>query len=101
MKTILAALLLTLGCATVQPTPAPGYTCATACARGTALDCDWARWNPIAGSCAAQCVDWEQTWGYDLKCMSLAATCAAAENCQNVEKHARNSANSGPGRNRR
>ena len=83
MRYLLAVGLLWMACAAPKPLPTPtGYTCATACARGTVLDCDWARWNPLAGSCAAQCVDWEQTWGYDLKCMSTVATCEAAEKCQ-------------------
>jgi hypothetical protein len=73
--------LLALSCATVPPTP-DTYTCATACARGAELDCDWARWNPDVGNCASQCVDWRDTWGYDVACMSKVATCEAAEHCQ-------------------
>ena len=73
--------LLTLSCATVPPIP-DTYTCATACARGAALDCDWARWNPLEGSCAAQCADWRDTWGYNMQCMTTATTCEAAERCQ-------------------
>ena len=86
MRYLLAVGLLWMACAAPKPSPTPaptGYTCATACARGTVLDCDWAAWNPLAGSCAAQCVDWEQMWGYDLRCMSTVATCEAAEKCQN------------------
>ena len=84
MKTILASclILFAFACAPIQPQPTPAFTCATACAHGTALDCDWARWNPEAGSCVSQCFDWVDTWGYDMQCMTTAATCEAAEGCQ-------------------
>ena len=81
-RLLMLCCLLTLSCATVPPTPTPAYTCATACAHGAVLDCDWARWNPLEGSCAAQCADWRDTWGYNMQCMTTATTCEAAERCQ-------------------
>ena len=84
MKLLLTMCLLSLilGCGTVQPSPTPAFTCATACAHGAVLGCDWAIWIPTVGPCETQCVDWVATWGYDMQCMTTVATCAEAEGCQ-------------------
>ena len=86
MKTLLGVLLLALGCASIQPQPTPAYDCSTVCAHGRELDCDWARWTPLS-NCLTSCAEWRDTFYYDLKCMSTAATCQAAEKCSETKMH--------------
>jgi hypothetical protein len=86
MKLLLATLLLlSLACAPIQPQPTPAYDCSTVCAHGRELGCDWAQWSPLS-NCLDACSEWRDVFFYNMQCMSTAATCAAAEKCQDAEK---------------
>ena len=81
MKLLLATLLLlALACTPIQPQPTPAYDCGTVCAHGRELGCDWAEQN-LLYSCLDQCKWWRDNFFFDMGCMSTAATCAAAEKC--------------------
>ncbi len=62
MKTIMLLFALTFaGCATTPcqtsatPCPATVPTCATACANGASLRCEWATPTPMGSTCEAVC----------------------------------------------
>jgi hypothetical protein len=85
----LAMLAALFGCGHVPPMPPPapmppgGATCATACARGRALGCDWAKATPSGVECDAVCTIFEAsgTLSYGVECVTNARTCEDAEPC--------------------
>ena len=86
MKPLLAAcLLLALSCTPIQPQPTPAYDCGTVCAHGREMGCDWGQ-QTIIYSCLDQCKWWRDNFFFDMGCMSTAATCAAAEKCNEAAR---------------
>jgi len=79
-----AIVVFCSSCAGCPVNPTPAYDCSTVCAHGRELNCDWANWTPLS-NCITSCAEWRDTFYYDLTCMSLAATCAAAEGCTTSE----------------
>jgi hypothetical protein len=89
----IALLILLAGCPPTpapdpKPTPDPGpeppppiANCETACAHASALGCSWSKPTAKGASCIDVCQN-AQTWQpWDLACRSSAASCAAADEC--------------------
>jgi hypothetical protein len=86
MKRLLAMFgpLALFGCVTpALVIPTTGATCATACDRARALQCEYAA-DFEGMTCEAVCENTQasKVLRFDLECRSTAATCEAAEKCE-------------------
>lgn len=84
MKKLLSAFALsaiTLGCGHTPPPPPEGETCQSACFRARQLGCAWGRPTPAGVTCEELCEWTQDTFDYDLKCMSRAESCQAVDEC--------------------
>lgn len=64
------------------PTPVPA-SCATVCANGASMHCNWAEPTPAGAPCVDVCQaaqDFGEKW--NLECRTNAASCAAADGCE-------------------
>lgn len=93
MRLLLAITLLLASCATlppappVPPLPPTGASCSTACDRGRALGCEWARATPNGVECEAVCESFEAsgTLSYGIECVTNATGKTNAEACEAAE----------------
>lgn len=80
-----AVLLMALaGCRPPPPTPLPGATCADMCRHLAELRCPGAGQTPEGSTCVEVCTSILETGlvTFDLACRSSAASCAAADRCE-------------------
>jgi len=84
MKRIALAVLLT-ACGTVPPAPPPPPAtadCPSACERGRAMLCEWAKPTTNGAACETVCENAARFVPWPTACIAIAATCAAADACQ-------------------
>jgi len=80
MKTLLLLTSASLiWCSSPQPVDPNAPSCTTACATLTRLGCDEAKPTPGGGTCIQFC---ENAATLPVACITSAATCDAANNCQ-------------------
>jgi hypothetical protein len=57
------------------PCPDPAATCATACAKGLELGCEWAEPTPMDHPCVEVCQNAAETVPWDVATLSKATAC--------------------------
>jgi hypothetical protein len=67
-------------CGTNPPIPTQA-TCDAACARGAQLGCEWARPTHLGATCGAVCLNAADKVPWNVACLSVAASCVAADAC--------------------
>lgn len=72
----IALLTLLNGCAGPQPVPTPTASCATACANGSKLGCEWAEPTTIDGAlCEDVCITSSKRVPWKVDCLTTTMSC--------------------------